>query len=304
MLKQTITTLVLGISLSIQVQAQQIPSKADIQFEMGQYKEAISSYELMKSGEKALSDDASYKLAQSYSWLNQPSKTVIILERLGLKSTLPEDGYTLWFSNLKKLGKKKEAQQVRQMMNDKGIQLANFVPATLPEQHFGEYKIAQASFNSKKDEYAPTYFDGKLIYLTNAFSSSIGRKVSSNDNYPFLLVSDNQTGKSLNQPIKKGLADIINDGPASFAANKNIVAYSRVQYTGYQSPKLGNGKNGSIYFADLNEEGHWIDHRSFPYNELGSANLYPTLSADGNTLYFASKSFWWLWWIRYLQIDI
>ncbi len=268
-----------------QIHAQQMPSKADKQYEMGMYAEAAASYEdMIASNETA--DITNYeRLAECYVNTNNPYKAIETFEEAAMRHDMSADAYMKWASALKKIGRDEEANEIISFASIKGNR--SFAELEIKDE-IG-YDIKSVPFNSTGNEFAPTYFKSDIVCVTDNYDALKVTGVSTQLNeLPHILMKvDASTGAK--QRLRGKLKDYINDGPSSYAEDGSTVCFSKGHFPSAQSPKVGNKQSGSIYLAETDAHGDWDAMISLPCNELGTANIYPHLQADGQRVYFASN---------------
>ena len=271
--------------LATQVHAQQMPSKADKQFEMGMYKEAAVEYERMISDGDAKEAKCYNRLAECYLSINQPFDAIAAYEECAMRFDMSADSYMKWASALKKVGKNEEADEIVSFASIKG----NVQFDELEIEDAIGYEITPAPFNSNGNEFAPAYLGDDIVCVTDNYNAVQVTGVSTSINeLPHLLMRvDAQTGQK--ERLRGKLKDYINDGPTSYSDDGSTVCFSKGHFPAAQSPKLGNKKSGSIYYAQTDGNGDWDVMISLPSNELGVANIYPSVSSDGQRVYFASN---------------
>ena len=156
--------------------------------------------------------------------------------------------------------------------------------ATLPSL----YKVENAGLiNSQFDEFGAAFIGEKLVYSSGRMDMQ--RKTSQmSTGSNQLFVSDLAKGKpSSNAFFRTDLKSNYNDGPIAVSADEKTVVITRnniINGLGMQQ----NGLELSLAVADLNKNGDWSNAKPFNQNIVGFSTGFACLSADGNTIYFAS----------------
>ncbi len=151
------------------------------------------------------------------------------------------------------------------------------------------YSVAAATIiNTQHDEFGAAFLPNQLVYSsgrTDMQRKNSKMSVGSNQ----LYTSDLKDGvPSSNAFFKSELKNTYNDGPISYAANaKNVVITHNNIMNGIGATNQ-NGLELSLAIAEVNPSGEWNNARPFAHNMPGYATGFGSLSADGNTLYFAS----------------
>ena len=202
-----------------------------------------------------------------------------------MKFDMSADSYMKWASALKKIGRNEEANEIVSFASIKGN--VGFNELDITDVIY--YEITAAPFNSRGNEFAPAYLGSDIVCVTDNYNSLQVTGVSTGINeLPHVLMRvDLNTGQKAR--LRGKLKDYINDGPSSYSADESIVCFSKGHFPAAQSPKIGNKQSGSIYYAETDGSGDWDVMVSLPCNELGTANIYPHVQADGQRVYFASN---------------
>lgn len=141
------------------------------------------------------------------------------------------------------------------------------------QKHF----INNALTNTPKDDFAPAYYSSPntLIYASNRNDSS-----EYPDLYTVPVTGYCQFGSAT--PVAE-LNTRWYEGPASVSADGKYIAFTKTNAeTDPTDPKY------QLYFATKQIDGKWGNIESFRINDPSYSIAYPSLSADGKTLYFSS----------------
>jgi hypothetical protein len=84
------------------------------------------------------------------------------------------------------------------------------------------------------------------------------------------------------RPLSENLVSQEHEGPVSFTADFKTMVFSQ------QRPSDGRVDPLGLYFAD-NVDGKWVNVRPFEYNDDVAWLFSPSISADGQTLFFAAN---------------
>ena len=153
------------------------------------------------------------------------------------------------------------------------------------------YSVNPVSFSSRLyDEFSPVFYNGGIAFCSNQSDNSL---VSYNDSqnrlYKIFFVSKRgSTGWTNPKLLAKEITTGYNDGPVTFNEKGTLMYYSRnnsiknvMKNVSDTSNKLG------IYYAEL-KDGLWSNIRPFTYNNLQYSLGTPSLTPDGNRIYFSS----------------
>lgn len=148
------------------------------------------------------------------------------------------------------------------------------------------YEISRLPFTSDKfDEFAPAYYGTGLVFTTNRRTGFlISRLTDEGENlYNIYFAEKSQSGRWRNPKIlSRKLKSNYHDGTVSFSPDGSRVFFTRnIPGQRNEPSKLG------IFMAD-NVDGSWVNITPFPYNSSNYNVCHPSISQDGNTLYYSS----------------
>ncbi len=150
------------------------------------------------------------------------------------------------------------------------------------------------SINSKYSDFSPSYYNDNKITFASA------REIENNsktkyvwDEQPFIdiYIADKMASMQLvnPKPLSKEVNSPYHEGPMTFNETGNIMYFTRNNMI--ESRKLIKSKdkttNLKIYSAQL-IGGEWGNIKELKYNSDEYSTGHPTLTLDGNLLYFAS----------------
>jgi hypothetical protein len=88
--------------------------------------------------------------------------------------------------------------------------------------------------------------------------------------------------------FSKDISSLFNEGPLCFTPDGNQVYFTRNIETGKSVRKKNRNNSTGIFIADK-QGNSWVNIRPFPHNDPSFNIGHPTISADGNLLYFSSN---------------
>ncbi|MEY4925903.1 MAG: hypothetical protein RI894_339, partial [Bacteroidota bacterium] len=169
---------------------------------------------------------------------------------------------------------------------------------------FYEVKTLPTPVNSNFRDFGPSFYtDGTKEGIVFASSRDLGSVVVNKDMMSgegFLdaffteikktgleEVKSSEFVNGFSKPVKfsNKLNTTLHDGPFCFSPDGNTVFMTRTNTSGKSDDKFRKLK---IYFASKDGKTGWSDSRGVPFNSDEYSVCHPSLSADGNTLYFAS----------------
>ena len=138
--------------------------------------------------------------------------------------------------------------------------------------------------NSKKLEFSPTYYQNGIIYVT---LGKEGEKIDGNIGVPFFELFyaelDGEGMPSNPQPFSAKVNSKTHEGPSTFNFTEDII-----YYTSNSTSKNTKGKKTMKIFEAKRGADDWKDSQELPFNGNEYTTMHPTLTPNGQRLYFAS----------------
>lgn len=158
-----------------------------------------------------------------------------------------------------------------------------------------DYTISLLPFNTDTyDEFSPVYYKGDIVFCSNRKNTVFIDFTDEKDNLPLLdMYQVEEVGRNTWGKVKlfsKEFRSNFNEGPATFSSSGSEIYFTR---NNIFKKKIGNSidrKNKlGIYYSKLNRRTNvWSEPTPFKYNDPEYNYAHPTLSEDGNSLYFVS----------------
>lgn len=133
-------------------------------------------------------------------------------------------------------------------------------------------------------EFSPTFYNDGIIYVA---SKPKGKKFDKKIKESFfdLKYYDFKTENASKDFYEKGVNDLHHFGPCAFNTHDKEIFYS-VNYT---DKKGADGRYHMKLLSTVYEEDGWKTKDDFPFNSHEYSIFHPAISADGQTLVFASN---------------
>ncbi len=143
--------------------------------------------------------------------------------------------------------------------------------------------------NTKRIEYAPTFLDEGLVFVASRRGGPIDKKTGE----PFFdlffapLEPDGMPGKP--KPLSLNINTSLHEGPASFTRDGKYIYFTRNNSTvsGIKRADDEGVVRLKIYEAERGPT-DWIHIKELPFNSDEYRCAYPSITPDGNRLFFAS----------------
>ncbi|MGB0862116.1 MAG: carboxypeptidase regulatory-like domain-containing protein [Saprospiraceae bacterium] len=161
-------------------------------------------------------------------------------------------------------------------------------------QGTASFKSFKELINSSSADFGPTFYGKKIVY-SSARKDIKNRALAGNANYanePIsqLLIANTSRKGALSKPklLLDGIQARTDVGPLAFTSDRNTVLFTENNFQDGIRWISHNGLNLSLHSARVGSNGSWSEVASLPFNSGGYSVAFPSLSADGNTLYFSS----------------
>jgi outer membrane protein OmpA-like peptidoglycan-associated protein len=153
------------------------------------------------------------------------------------------------------------------------------------------YVVKATSFSSGIwDEFTPVYYREGIVFCSNQPSDSpIRYGDKQNGVFKIFYVPKKDSLKWKNkQLLADEISTDVNDGPATFSENGEIIYFSRNNTINTRLKNMNDSTNKlGIYSSEI-IDGKWTHVKSFDHNHPLYTFCSPSLTADGNRLYFSS----------------
>ncbi len=151
-----------------------------------------------------------------------------------------------------------------------------------------KYTIQSTNINSGQSNFCPVYYKDGVVFATDRGK---GRTYEWTGR-PFLEMyyAQGNTDKGFSAPIV--LSGDVNgkfhDGPATFTAAGDTIYFTRNNYVNRKVKESSNEEVNLKIFGAVRKDTVWKNLTDFDYNSNDYSTGHPTLSKDGNTMYFTS----------------
>jgi len=173
--------------------------------------------------------------------------------------------------------------------NDKrGMLLAQAIDRIYEFEAENEIEVENAwAINSNMLDFSPAFHNGGVVFVSNRKAEMPGRKKDlwTGDDYNTLFASEPDKDGKLSKPelFSLNLADKFHEGPVSFSKSADQVFFTR-----NLTKKSKNKEYVLKIYTAFNNSGVWGEQSQLDLGDGDSNDAHPTLSPDGQKLYFAS----------------
>ena len=284
-------------SIAILAQNRQTKS-ADKLFDRYEYVKAANAYEvLVKSGN---SDSYVFKqLGKSYYYMNDTSQSEKWYEQ-AMQTEQDADTHYRYAQLLKSNGKYTDSDKqmkvfVSMQPNDPRAQEFVNNPDYLSKIASIEklFDLKKLNINSTKSDFGAIQYNNVLYF---ASSRNESRKIYGLNNEPFLDIyqsdyTEKESTYSEPSPVSD-LNSIYHEGPLTMSQDGRTVYFSSESFNEklFKKNKHKNIKAGQVnLYKATNDNGKWVNITPLPFNSKNYSVSNPSLSIDGDVLYFSSN---------------
>ncbi|WMX14451.1 OmpA family protein [Aureispira sp. CCB-E] len=296
---------ILAFCLSVNAQRAKL-NRAERLMGQHNYTAAIDIY--LGILDKGNNDDAIIGIAECYRRVGNPDETEYWYGLVSRMPNAPQKSWLYYAQALQRNGKYNEAKTwaekyVNQIEpnNTQAMWLIKSCEENVVQDLRASGKLYKVSpvdeVNTENDEFSPAYFKNDLVFVSardrKAYVKRFNRW-SEEENKPFTeiyTVKRNQIGEPEEytynygkvEKFSKGLSSKFHDGPLTFNAEFNEIYYTR--------SNMGKSDDGVIRLKVYQSKGSpskYTEPRSLPFNSDEYSVLHPSLSDDGEMLFFSS----------------
>jgi len=256
------------------------------------FDKAIKSY----THDKDLSVEGQRMLAESYHKTDQNIKSEEAYSKLMTEGTgiIPEDYYN-YAMVLKMNGKYDESNQWMDKFavlkpEDLRVKdyLANNSKLAKLQKDNGEFQINYQSINTDALDFGTSYYKNRIVFASTRTDRKMFVKKYNWTNEPFwnMYIADVDSSQLKDPEIfDKGMKSNLHAGPACFSNDGNFMAFTRNNYHDKSQDRVVELKILLSSFKD----GEWSKPEPFVHNNTAYSVGQPSLTSDGNTMYFTSN---------------
>lgn len=151
------------------------------------------------------------------------------------------------------------------------------------QKEVDKYELTNCKFNSPYSDYSPMFFKDEVVYVSN-------RNELTHEQAEFYQLYKSSTGAGKDafnaELVFHHISKDHHDGPVAFSPD-----YKKVYVTRTLRDKRSNKEDKNklkIFYADVDSSGEWTHLQDLNLVDPGMTAGHPTLSTDGNTMYFVS----------------
>lgn len=264
--------------------------KGDKLFFIYDYAEAVKSY----TGSESLTTKGRRNVAKSYYYMHDNARSGEAYSSL-LKypvEAIPEDyyNYAMVLRSDSKYEESAKWMDKFAMLKPDELRTKSYtenkagLSALLTDRE--KYKITHLDLNTDAQDFAPAFYKDRIVFASSR-TTKLFPKTSYRTGKPYLniYVADlKQEQLQAPKTFDESLNGSLNEGTASFTKDGTLMAFTQ---NIYNLTKKELVVNMEIYFRTF-ARGKWSEPLPFPVNNKGYSVGHPSLSKDGQTMYFTS----------------
>ncbi|MFZ9046290.1 MAG: OmpA family protein [Cyclobacteriaceae bacterium] len=279
---------------------QRLIMKADRLYDNFAYSKAVTVYEKavdLKQEENDLFDmQSALKIADSYRLMNKPVSAERWYDRVTEDELWTDEDKMNYAQVLLKNGKDVAAKGIISQIKSPGLaDIERLKKVEDVEKYFTDslaYLVKNLDINSEEGDFAPTYFEDGLVFVSNRPTKGLSQSTYYWDDTYFLdlyYTKNSEEAESLPEPMSKRINSIFHEGPAAFINNDNTIIFTRNNFN------LGESKTSSdgvvkmkLFTSNRSATGRWEKPLELPFNSDEYTTSSPSFSEDEKTMYFHS----------------
>jgi hypothetical protein len=146
--------------------------------------------------------------------------------------------------------------------------------------------------NGEKDDFSPTFFENGLLYCSNSkkVSKSTDKSTIVDDLNLKFAVIDSLGSLAKPTAFSRKTNSKTHEGPSCFSSKGDTMFLTRVMSKGGVAKYTRDGTTTlKIYIKVRDTEGNYVGEAVLPFESENFSYCHPTLSTDGQRLYFSSN---------------
>ncbi len=161
------------------------------------------------------------------------------------------------------------------------------------ELQSGRFELSQVDFNSKLSDFAPSYYQGSIVYASNRKGRGVSKRTHDWNEQPFLDIyklNSTEADNSSSSRFSNKVNSIYHESTAIFTKDGMTMYFTRNNYTDKDYKDDAEGTNRLKLYKGTRSNDNTIDWKveELPFNSDEYSVAHPALSTDEKTLYFAS----------------
>lgn len=281
---------------SASIVAQSNLEKANKQFELGSYNNAIKSYQKILEKDP-INQTAIIRLADCYRMTNKMYDAENWYRKAAQSSKIEPSLYLNYGKVLMANSEYEKAKTwfakydtTDRIIAQHYIKHCDFALANKALEPY--FEVSNESFNSAAIEFGPVFYKDLLVFSSSRSDIKRAKKLNLDDfqgKFPnqYFKVSVKNSNR-IPEFFRSDLTNVYNEGNLSIAPTTSKIAFTRNSFVdGIRIPY--QLENNSIFLGEIDPLGTIKNIEPFPFNGTSYSCVFPCLNEDGSELYFASN---------------
>jgi len=146
------------------------------------------------------------------------------------------------------------------------------------------------NINSKYSDFGPALFKDNLVFVSDRGTDMVNfskNATTGGNNFSMFIAKPVRSSFSTpeNFTVDKSAGSDFNIGPAAFSTDGKTIYYTQVEAV----RKKGFVNQAKLYISTMDADGKWGKPQPFQYNSDTYSIMDPSISEDGQWIYFASN---------------
>lgn len=266
-------------------------------YNKGEYYRAIPKFTKVVNSNDAEKTEAAVKLADCYLQLKEYANAEVFYKKAIESGKVDAAAHFNYATVLKNNNHYNEALEefnayLKQYPNDarakNALKYCKEIKAwqSLPKEYEA---VGVAEINTPKSEFCPVIYDNKLVFVSEQKPDIVNYEQYDFNGHPYLNVFFTELKNEVPSTTKKTFSKVnsnYHDGPVCFNKEQNVLYMTRVNYI--ENKKDKDFVNRAKLFVSEKSGKSWGSLKPFAYNSDSYSVAHPSLSEDGNYLFFSS----------------
>ncbi len=288
---------VLIIFSAVPAKSQTLWERADKAYDAGDYDQAIELYH--QAVEKSRDIRTVRKLANSYLMVRNGNMASFWYQEVCQSEDSKADDFLNYGKALKLNEQYAQARKQGELYIESGGDpaigeafIASCEMSTGATKGPARYSVKKVNFNSTESEIGPQFYQGGLVFSSNRHNGHIIKYSDPGTGIPFfdLYYVDLRAGSDKAIPLQGSVNSRVNDAAVSFAKEETQIYFTRNHVIDGQTHTSGDGQNKLCILTSQFNGKKWQDTEVLHFNNMDFSCGHPSVSEDGNMLYFISDA--------------
>ncbi len=150
----------------------------------------------------------------------------------------------------------------------------------------------EATINSDGLEYSPAFLEDGIVFISTKVAARKykikDKRINVNKMSIFWAKREGDGLLKAPEPFANELISIGHEGPVTFDRTADNIFFTRNNFKNGKKKKAKDGVVKMQIYASQKVDGVWQDIEKLPFNDDESNTVHPSISVEGDALYFAS----------------